>query len=344
MIEPPRPSAEQIRVCTSVIFAGPRRIELQTSPLPHPADDELHIRARCSAISAGTELMIFRGQMPRDMAADEDLPALAHSMAYPMKYGYAIAGRVVAVGRDVDRAWLGRRVFAFHPHESDFVSLPHRLVALPDDLTDEMAVLLPNMETAVNLVHDGRPLIGERVVVFGQGIVGLLTTTLLSRFPLQRLVTVDPLPARRAASLSCGALESVAPDDLSGDFDLVYEVSGNPYVLSQAIAATTFSGRVVIGSWYGDKRASVDLGGAFHRSRISIVSSQVSTIDPSLRGAWTKARRLDLALRLLREVRPTALVTHRFHLHEAPHAYALLDERPQEAVQVILHYEERSSR
>ena len=47
------------------------------------------------------------------------------------------------------------------------------------------------METAVNLVHDGNPLLGEMVVVTGLGIVGLLTTQILSQFPLAELVVIE---------------------------------------------------------------------------------------------------------------------------------------------------------
>ncbi|MFB6271868.1 MAG: zinc-binding alcohol dehydrogenase [Salinibacter sp.] len=196
--------------------------------------------------------------------------------------------------------------------------------------------MIPSLETAVNLLMDGRPVIGENVVVFGQGIVGLLSVGLLSDFPLATLVAVDPSAPRRAMSKRLGAdavvssltpsTESTGPTAPSNDMfqldpegaDLAYELTGQPSVLNDAIRHTAFDGRIVVGSWYGSKRAPIDLGGRFHRSRMEIISSQVSTIDPSYRGRWTKERRMGVVLDCLDEVKPGRLISDRFDLEEAP--------------------------
>jgi threonine dehydrogenase-like Zn-dependent dehydrogenase len=125
--------------------------------------------------------------------------------------------------------------------------------------------------------------------------------------------------------------------------DLAYEVSGSPAALDMAVAATGYHGRVVIGSWYGHKAVELNLGGEFHRRRQRLFSSQVSTIAPELRGRFSKGRTLDLAWQMLREIGPARLITHRLPLEEAPRAYELLDRRPDEAVQVVLTYDEESS-
>jgi threonine dehydrogenase-like Zn-dependent dehydrogenase len=190
------------------------------------------------------------------------------------------------------------------------------------------------------------------VVIFGQGVVGLLTTALLARLPLASLVTLDRYPLRRQISLALGAHASLDPAEPQAlgrlhavlqqgqqGADLTYELSGNPAALDQAIAATGFSGRVVIGSWYGQKRADINLGGRFHRSRIRLMSSQVSTLAPEWTGRWSKARRLQVAWWMLAQVRPAHLITHRFPLAQAAQAYAMLDQHPDEAIQVILTYE-----
>ncbi|MGL4650849.1 MAG: zinc-dependent alcohol dehydrogenase, partial [Caldilineaceae bacterium] len=122
------------------------------------------------------------------------------------------------------------------------------------------------------------------------------------------------------------------------DVDLVYELSGNPAALDQAIAATGFDGRVVIGSWYGDKPATLHLGGAFHRSRVRLIASQVSTIAPALSGRWSGARRFAQAWALLASLPAATLVSHRFPFAQAADAYATIAERPQETLQVLLHY------
>jgi threonine dehydrogenase-like Zn-dependent dehydrogenase len=215
-------------------------------------------------------------------------------------------------------------------------------------LSDEQAVLVPNMETAVNFVMDGKPVIGERVLVVGQGIVGLLAAALLARFPLEYLVTLDRFPLRREASQQVGAQYSFDPQDggltnkvseiLPAGADLTYELSGSPQALDTAISFTGFEGRVVLGSWYGRKRSDLDLGGRFHRSRIRLVSSQVSTLASEFSGRWTKERRFDVAWQMLARIPTKHLITHRFQIQEAEKAYILIDQQPEQAIQVILAY------
>ena len=180
---------------------------------------------------------------------------------------------------------------------------------------------------------------GERVLVVGQGVVGLVTTSLLSRFPLARLSTVDRWEARRRLSVELGAASSVSPEDLDErDFDLTLEISGSPEALDVAVTATGIEGRVIVGSWYGDKRASFDLGTHFHRGRLSLQSSQVSRISPQLSARWTKERRLQVALEAAARLPARKLVSHRFPIESASEAYRLLDENQNDSLQVLLTY------
>jgi threonine dehydrogenase-like Zn-dependent dehydrogenase len=126
---------------------------------------------------------------------------------------------------------------------------------------------------------------------------------------------------------------------LPGGADLVYELSGVPSALDQAIAVTGFTGRVLVGSWYGQKPAHLDLGGHFHRNRIRLISSQVSTLAPELSGRWTKARRFQVAWEMIRKINPSRFITHRFPITQAHQAYQLLDQDPEGAIQVIFSYE-----
>ena len=156
-----------------------------------------------SAISAGTELLLYRGQIPAGMSLDAAFPDAQGKIVYPVKYGYSMVGEVVETTSELT-SWMGKRVFSFHSHERSFVTTPDQIYLLPDELSAEIATLLPNMETAVNLVMDGQPLIGEKVIVLGQGIVGLLTTKLLSKFPLHRLIAADLYPKRRKLTYKAG--------------------------------------------------------------------------------------------------------------------------------------------
>jgi 2-desacetyl-2-hydroxyethyl bacteriochlorophyllide A dehydrogenase len=319
----------------ALVFAGPGRVEVVDEKVAAPPPGHLLVRGALSAISAGTELLAFRGQIPAELPLDDTLGALAErTFTFPFRFGYACVGEVLAAGEGVDPVWLGQNVFAYHPHASAFVVPAADAVMVPGDLPADRAVLLAAMETAVNLVLDGRPLVGERVVVVGQGIVGLLTTALLARFPLQHLHAIEAVPLRAQASRSLGA-RVVAPGE-TGDADLVYELSGDPAALDVAVAAAGREGRVIVGSWYGSKRAPVDLGGSFHRGRLSISSSQVSRLSPALSARWDRPRRFATAWRALAGLDTRPLISHRFSLTQAQQAYELLDGTPDRALQVLL--------
>ena len=331
---------------SSIFFSAPKQVEIRESILPPLKADEVRVETICSAVSAGTEMLVYRGQFPQLKDAHD---SVSSELMYPLAYGYACVGKVREVGKEVNSEWLNRLVFAFHPHASSFHIHPSSLIPIPDSLKPEAACFLPNMETAVNLVQDGAPILGERVLVIGQGVVGLLTTSLLCEFPLERLVTADPFELRRKASFQINrkvktfdpSFEKVSKGSSAyaqNKFDLVFELSGSPSALNDAIALTAFSGRIVIGSWYGQKRAEIDLGGAFHRSRIQIISSQVSTISPTLSGRWDKTRRFEVAWEALARIQPEKWITHRFSIGEAGRAYQFLDENPQEMIQVIFSY------
>lgn len=340
-------------------FGAPRSVTLAEEVIEGPDTGELLVKSECSAVSAGTELLLYHGQAPEGIALDETLSSLEGRIRYPIRYGYALVGRVAEVGNEVDRALLGRRVFLFHPHASLAVVKVTEIIPLPEEVPPERAAILPNLETAVNLLLDGAPLLGERVAVFGLGVVGLLTTILLTRMLRGGVIGIEPQEYRRALT------SSLAPDAVCLDpkyleppmaaggeggysamhahypgFDLVYELSGRPETLNQAIEATGFGGRIVIGSWYGIKRSPIDLGGRFHRARLRLISSQVSTLAPELSGRWSKARRMDTALKLLQELPLERLVTHQLRFDDAPEGYARLSQGEPGLMQLLFRYEE----
>ena len=328
-------------------FTAPGQVEVCEETLPAPSAGEVLVETKVSAISAGTEMLIYRGQFPRQMEDAHD--KLSNDLNYPLTYGYACVGKVKEVGDSAAPEWKNQLVFAFQPHASHFITVPESLIPIPDSLSPEAACFLPNMETAVNLVQDAAPILGERVLVLGQGIVGLLTTALLREFPLERLITADRYSLRRKASLEVGVDEALDPtfDDFHAaalrhaqdGFDLTIELSGNPSALDEAIALTAFNGRIVVGSWYGEKRAALDLGGKFHRSRIKLISSQVSSISPELSARWDKPRRFGVAWEALKRIQPEKWIMHRFSIEQASEAYRLLDESPQDAIQVIFDHQ-----
>jgi 2-desacetyl-2-hydroxyethyl bacteriochlorophyllide A dehydrogenase len=335
---------------TAVIMRAPYRVGVCREQIPPPGPGEVAVQCQLSAISAGTELLFYRGQVPVDIAVDAGLSSLAGPARYPLRYGYAAVGDVTALGADVSADVLRRRVFCFHPHASHVNLRSSDVVAVPEDLSGRDALFLANMQTAVTLMLDARPVIGEAVAVLGQGVVGLLAAALLARHPLRGLFSVDPIPRRRAASLDMGVHAAFDPADinalksrLAADSDgaladLVLELSGDPSALNAAIDLTGFGGRIVLGSWYGTRPAAVNLGGRFHRSRIRLISSQVSTLPADAAARWDKARLLKTAWEMIRGIHPSRFITHEMPVERAADAYELLDRRPQEAIQVVLTY------
>ena len=330
----------------AVWFAAPGVAEIRAeAPQPvGPADVRVHTVV--SGLSAGSELLVYRGLAPSDLPPD--LPTVAGDFGLPIKFGYASVGTVVEAGADVAGLEVDDLVFAHHPHQTEYVVPSDFPVRLPKDVPVERGVFAANLETAATVVLDANPRLDEAVLVVGQGIVGLLVTMLLKRVGARPVIAVDLHPGRRDAAVRAGADRALAPGDglvtealeLTGGrgVDVAVEASGSPAALQSCIDAMAFGGAVVVASWYGTREVRLALGGAFHRRRLRLVSSQVSTLDPSLSPRWSRERRTDLVRALLAELPLEDLISHRFPFSDAPSAYELLDARPEECLQVVLDY------
>jgi 2-desacetyl-2-hydroxyethyl bacteriochlorophyllide A dehydrogenase len=336
----------RVTEAAAIWFAAPRRVELRREAVPPPAEGQVRVVAVASGISAGSELLVFRGHAPAELPPD--LPTVAGDFGLPVKFGYASVGRVTQRGPGIKAPAEGDLVFVHHPHQSEYVVPADAPILLPAELAPELGVFTANLETALTVVLDAQPRLGETAFVQGQGVVGLLITMLLARSGAS-VVTADAYERRRRLSLAAGAERSLDPTVGVADAlreltrgrgaDVAIEATGNPDALQACIDGVAFGGTVVVASWYGDRLVALDLGRTFHRRRIRIVSSQVSTLDPSLSARWSRERRTELATRLLGELPLTQLISHRFGLTQAAAAYQLLDQRPEEAVQVIFCYD-----
>lgn len=329
-------------------FTGPQQLEIRTQDIAAPAAGELLVEVICSAISAGTEMLVYRGQLPSGVALDANIESL-QQQNYPLQYGYASVGKVIHLGAGVDESWLGKTVFAFQPHASHFICRTDQVILVPADIAAEDAVFLANMETAVNLAQDGKPLVGERVVVLGQGIVGLLLTSVLTQLPLTELLVADTLPLRCEYAKQIGAHsfnplideERAAQQGRLADVqgaDLIYELTGVPSALNLAVDLSGYHSRIVIGSWYGAKSAPIYLGGAAHRNRLHITTSQVSSIAPELLGRWDKNRRFDVTWNMIRRIKPARFISRRSPLMHAQQVYQQLDQQPESQIQALFIY------
>ena len=332
----------------AVWFSAPRTVELREEQVVAPGPGEVQVRALSSAVSRGTEMLVYRGEVPDELPLD--LPSLAGGFGFPIKYGYASVGRVEAVGEGVVRLVPEDLVFALHPHQSVYTLPAALIVRLPPTLDPELGTFTANVESAISIVHDTQLRLGETAVVFGQGVVGLLVMQLLRRAGAGCVLAVDPLEGRRALAVRVGADDALVPgDDLGARIqdltdgrgaDVAVEVSGSPAALQQAIEAVAIEGTVVVASWYGVKPVALELGGHFHRGRVRLHSSQVGRIAPELSTRWDHPRRLATAVELLPQLELAPLVTSRQPLHAAADVYRRLDEHPDEDVLTLLTYED----
>jgi len=294
-------------------------------------------------ISSGTELKIFKGNFDDDAALDVNIKNMEDErMAYPLSYGYCLVGVVVDCGSEISRRdFLGKTVFTFSPHSTHVVTEVDAVQILPVGIDPKDAIFMPSVETALSLVHDANVRVGENVAVYGQGLIGLLVTSLLSQGKSDKssgrfnsITTFDMIPDRLAASSKMGASQALIPGSESqgGHFDVSIEVSGNARALQSAIDQTLHGGRVIVGSWYGNKDVSLKLGIDFHRSHKIIQTSQVSEIPANLSRLWSKERRFAYTWDLVKQIRPSRLLTKILTLKEAQEAYEALDKGTEIAV------------
>jgi 2-desacetyl-2-hydroxyethyl bacteriochlorophyllide A dehydrogenase len=335
-----------MKTAKALWFSYPRSVEFREEDLPELGPEDIQVRAIASGISQGTEMLVYRGQVSPSLEAD--LPTIKGSFTFPIKYGYASVGRVEEVGKRVHDLKSGDIVFAYHPHQTEYVLPSFLAKVLPRGLEPELGVFAANLETAANVLLDTSIHLGETVLVVGQGVVGLLITQLLRRHGVGKIIAVDPSASRRNLATKLGADVALAPENgaieeimeltAGRGADVAIEVSGQGSGLQMAIDAAAFQGQVTICSWYGTKSINLALGEAFHRRRLRLVSSQVSNIDPALNPRWDRERRMQFVLQTLPQLSLASLISHRFPFAEAAKAYELVDQRLQQTVQVVLVY------
>jgi 2-desacetyl-2-hydroxyethyl bacteriochlorophyllide A dehydrogenase len=315
-------------------FAAPRHVEVRTAAIPRPLPGQVLVRAVASGISQGSELLLFRGEGPTPFD-----PSLGVPGTYPCRYGYAWVGVVESDGPETGELEPGQLVFALAPHGSHHALDVTALRLLDPEIPALRAVLAANLETAVTCVWDTEAVLGDEVVVLGAGVVGLLVAWLLLRVGC-RVRVVDPSSTRRAMARAIGA-EDVAPerDSADHDADVVVEATGDPASLDRAIAHARAESTIVVASFYGSRRAPIDLGSDFHRRRLVLRASQVSQVPVRLSRRWSLERRFELVHRLLHEQALDQFVSRVAPFETAPDTYAQLDLAPGDAIQTVFTYD-----
>jgi 2-desacetyl-2-hydroxyethyl bacteriochlorophyllide A dehydrogenase len=283
--------------------------ELRPAPLRPTGEDEVRVRLLFSGISRGTETLVFRGRVPASQYDAMRCPFQEGDFPGPVKYGYMAVGRVEEGRGAVAEALRGRPVFCLHPHQERCVVPVDAVTPLPATLPPERAVLAANVETALNGVWDAAPSLGDRVLVVGGGVVGLLVARLVQAIPGTEVVVVDPEPAREDVVTALGARWSPALPAGEAPYDVAVHASATPGGAATALAGLGDEGTLVELSWYGDRSVPLPLGEAFHTRRLTVRSSQVARIPPDRAPRWDHRRRMETVLTLLHDPALDLLLT-----------------------------------
>ena len=330
---------------------GPGAGELRTVRLPPRSADEVSVRTLWTGISRGTEALVARGEVPASERERMRAPFQEGDFPFPVKYGYLNVG-VVEAGPP---ALEGRTVFALFPHQSRYVVPAGAVTPVPESVPPRRAVLAGAVETAVNVLWDARPLVGDRVVVIGAGMIGCAVARLLRGIPGTVVTLVDVDASKRAVaealdvrfaladstdgarsdstdgarsdSTDGASIDGARPHaDPGADADLVVEASGTAAGLQLALRLAATDGEVVVASWYGSRAVPLELGADFHSRRLTIRSSQVGAVAPARRSRRTTRDRIALALALLQDPAFDALLGASSSWRRLPEVTAALAE------------------
>ena len=343
-------------------FTAPRAVDVVTVKSPPLLPGDVRVRTIASGVSAGTELTAYRGTNPYltstwDPALKLFRDSHPDTPSYPLEgWGYSEVGEVievttpVGVNRDpAGRVAVGDIVWGIWGHRSEGVVAENAVRGhqLPKDVDPVVGCFVRVGAIALNAVLAGDAGIGDTVVVFGQGVIGLLATY-YAAMSGSTVIAVDGIEARRDAAVRMGAAHVLTPGpdtavtirDLTfgRGADVAIDLSGSYHALREATRAVGPDSTVVAAGFYQGAATALHLGEEFHHNRIQIVASQIGAVPARLHPRWDRGRLQATVAELLSKGHPDvlSLVSHRYPLSDAAAAYQLIDEHPERALQVIL--------
>lgn len=343
---------------TVVQFTEPGRAELVECPAQELPPGHFRVRTWYSGISTGTELTAYRGTNPY-LTKTWDLERRLFvdgepTFGYPIRgWGYSEVGEVVEVADDVTAVAPGDGVAGIWGHRSDGVVPVDALhwMRLPDGMEPLHGIFARVGAIALNAVLAAETRVGDRVAVFGQGVIGLLATQLAVACGSD-VVAVDALRPRLELARRLGAHAVVdatveggagaAVRELLGSqgADASIELSGSYRALHEAIRSVGVDGLVVASGFYQGDGVGLRLGEEFHHNRVRVVSSQIGGTPLPLGLRWDQRRLVRTVLGQVASgrVQVAPLVTDVLDAAEVARGFELLDAGNAETLQVVLRF------
>ena len=360
------------------------RTYLLDVPVPAASGVKVVIRTQASLISAGTERMLVefgRGNLLDKARAQPEkvrdvltkirtdgllstLDAVQSKLGTPIPLGYCNAGVVVDVGPGVSRFQVGDRVVSNGPH-AEYVVVPHTLVAkIPANVSLEAAAFTPIAAIALQGIRLAQPTLGETIVVYGLGLIGLLCVQLL-RANGCNVIGVDRSKARLELASRFGAhvLDGSSVDVVDhvtsltegrgADAVLLTLASDSDDPVRDAARMSRKRGRLVLVGLTGlnlardeffKKELTFQVSCSYGPGRYDPQYEERGIDYPAGYVRWTEQRNFEAVLGTMSagQLDPGPLITHRYDLAEAPRAYELItSDAP--SIGVVLRYPEASS-
>ncbi len=344
-----------------VEFSRPGAVRLIPMEDPRPGPGEVLISTLHSGISAGTELTAFTGTNPYLHRHWDERRRLfvggTPTFPYPLRgWGYEEVGQVTEAGPGTATDLIGAVVWGIWGHRSAGILSADtaREQVLGDRVRPVCGVFARPGAVALNALLDANPRLGEILVIFGQGVIGLLLTALASSVGA-RVIAVDPVPDRLALASRLGAATVIrdpaaAAEQVRGltgnrGAPVAVDLSGNGAALNEAIRTVGVNGTVVAAGFYQGSLGAVRLGEEFHHNRVRLISSQIGAVDPFLTGRWDKDRLHREVMARIADGRldPTPLVSHHIPAENCQNAYELLTSGDPRVLQVVLDFGNRRS-
>lgn len=269
----------------------PEHVIIKEVDEPALGTDEVRIRTEYATIKHGTDFHIFSGASPfqdRDFDLTQRIfvkrPDAGTHDPYIHRYiGNTVVGVVSEVGSDVQAFNVGDRVYADGPICTSVVKRAAQLHRMPAAMSPTDALCLDPAHYAFVAVRDARPCVGDNVVVFGLGAIGLLIVQLLKFNGGLSVIAVDALEKRRHLAATFGAdlvldptRQDVAVDVrtyLGQGADIAIEASGHYRALAEAMRSVQQCARIVTLGFYKGKDMELELGAEWLHNCLDLICS-----------------------------------------------------------------------